>query len=238
MKETRSFLVISVSLIFGMASSAFAQGFRIGAEAYKKGDFATALREFRLLAEKQSWRGMKAKTFLGFMSLHGHGVSQDHKEAVEWFRLAAKTGHIGAQYQLGKMYRLGLGVAQNDKTAIKWWKLSAEEGNADAQFSLGATYQLGQRAPRDYEEALKWHRLAAEQGNEDAQNSLGTMYGLGHGVIQDNIYAHMWFSLAALSGHKIAIKNQGLSANQMTTADISQAENLVRECIRKNYKVC
>ena len=85
---------------------------------------------------------------------------------------------------------------------------------------------------------MKWFRLAAEQGNEDAQSSLGTMYGLGQGVIQDNIYAHMWFSLAALSGHKIAIKNQGLSANQMTAADISEAENLVRGCNRKNYKGC
>jgi len=63
MKETRRRLVIIVSLIFGMPSSAFAQDFRMGLEAYEKGDHATALREFRPLAETQSWYGTSAKIY-------------------------------------------------------------------------------------------------------------------------------------------------------------------------------
>jgi len=60
----------------------------------------------------------------------GNGVSQDHKEPVKWFRLAAETGHSGASNSLAMMYEQGLGVAQNDKTAMKWWKLSAEQSYA------------------------------------------------------------------------------------------------------------
>ena len=83
----------------------------------------------------------------------------------------------------------------------------------------------------------EWTRLA-EQGNAAAHYELGMMYAKGQGVIQDNIYAHMWMNIAASSAIKNAIKNKKIIANQMTSAEISEAENLARECIAKNYKEC
>ena len=85
---------------------------------------------------------------------------------------------------------------------------------------------------------MKWYRLAAEQGNADAQTALGLMYDNGTGVIQDNAYAHMWFNINVSSGNKDAVKNRDLLAKQMTPADISAAQKLVRECVRKKYKGC
>jgi hypothetical protein len=64
------------------------------------------------------------------------------------------------------------------------------------------------------------------------------MYGTGQGVIQDNVYAHMWWNIAASSGDKDAIGNRDIVAKGMTPADISTAQNLARECVRKNYKGC
>lgn len=52
---------------------------------------------------------------------------------MKWYRLAAKQGHVDAQFNLGWMYSKGQGVPQDNKTAVKWWKLAAEQGDAEAQ---------------------------------------------------------------------------------------------------------
>ncbi len=85
---------------------------------------------------------------------------------------------------------------------------------------------------------MKWYTLAAEQGYALAQTNLGAMYYNGHGVLQDNVYAHMWFNIAASSGNESGIKNRDIVAKKMTTADISAAQDLARECVRKEYKGC
>ena len=49
----------------------------------QKGDLATALREWRPLAEQGD---AKAQYNLGVMYDNGKGVTQDYKEAVKWYR--------------------------------------------------------------------------------------------------------------------------------------------------------
>ena len=60
----------------------------------------------------------------------------------------------------------------------------------------------------------------------------------GQGVIQDNVYAHMWGNIAASNGDENGGKLRDIVAKGMTPADISTAQNLARECVRKNYKGC
>jgi TPR repeat protein len=38
------------------------------------------------------------------MYYEGEGVTQNHAEAVKWYRLAAEQGHFGAQFTLGDVY--------------------------------------------------------------------------------------------------------------------------------------
>jgi hypothetical protein len=64
------------------------------------------------------------------------------------------------------------------------------------------------------------------------------MYATGQGVIQDNVYAHMWCNIAASNGSKNAKKGKDILAKQMTPQDISKAQDLTRECVKKNYKDC
>ena len=59
------------------------------------------------------------------MYVKGEGVPKDYKTALKWFKLAAKQGDAGAQYNLGVMYEKGQGVPQDDKTAMKWYSLAA-----------------------------------------------------------------------------------------------------------------
>jgi len=136
------------------------------------------------------------------------------------------------------MYGNGLGVPQDYMQAAKWYTKSAEQGNAGAQYNLALMYYKGQGVPQDYKQAVKWFTKAAEQGDADSQYNLALMYYNGQGVPQDNVYAHMWLNLAAADGKENASKYRDILAKEMTTADISKAQSLARECLKKNYKGC
>jgi TPR repeat protein len=99
-------------------------------------------------------------------------------------------------------------------------------------------YDNGYGVPQDYKTAMKWYRFAAEQGNAFAQSNLGGMYGNGTGVLQDYVRAYMWWNIAASSGDKDAVKNRDIVAKRMNSTDISAAQKLARECVRKKYKGC
>ena len=81
----------------------------------------------------------------------------------------------------------------------------------------------------DYATALREWRPLARQGVAQAQYNLGLMYGKGQGVPQDYVLAHLWFNLAAAQGNEVASKNRDIIAENMTPADISEAQKLARE---------
>src|SRR5438034_5667631 len=78
------------TLAWGAATLAWAEAdFQKGLAAYKAGDFATALKEWRPLAEQ----GLaKAQHNLGVIYYNGHGVPPNYAEALRWYRLAAEQG--------------------------------------------------------------------------------------------------------------------------------------------------
>jgi Sel1 repeat len=173
--------------------------------------------------------------YLGTMYARSMGVPED-AEALTWYRLAAADGNAAAQLTLGVMYDHGEGVPQNFAEAMKWYRLAADQGLADAQLDLGLMYARGEGVVQDYAEAMKWYHLAADQGLAEAQYSVGTMYARGEGVSQDYVRAHMWFNLAVSQypasekeKRDEAVKARDSIAVQMTSAQISTAENLARE---------
>lgn len=60
-----------------------------GAEAYERGDYATALKEWRPLAEQGN---AGAQTLLGLIYDNGYGVPQDFVQAHMWWNLTAAQG--------------------------------------------------------------------------------------------------------------------------------------------------
>ena len=205
--------------------------FNPGVAAYKQGDYATAVRQWRPLAEQGYG---DAQYNLGNLYRDGRGVPQDYAEAVKWYSKAAEQGNAEAQYNLGLMYRKGRGVPWDDAEALQWYRKAAEQGYAKAQHNLGVMYRKGRGVPQDDAEAVKWYSKAAEQGDAFAQFNLAFMYKNGQGVPQDYAQAHMWYNLAASSfppGAKRdkAVKNRGIVAEKMTPAQISEAEKLARE---------
>ncbi len=156
---------VAVALLIVVTASRAWADFQAGVEAYERGDYATALTEFRPLAQRGDAR---AQNNLGVMYAEGQGVPQDDAEAVRWFRRAAVQGNASAQFNLGFMYREGRGVPQDDAEAVRWFRRAAEQGNASAQFNLGFMYREGRGVPQDSVQAHLWFSLAADHGYENA----------------------------------------------------------------------
>ena len=53
-----------------------------------------------------------------------------------------------------------------------------------------------------------------------------------------NVYAHMWWNIAASKGNENAAKNRDMVAEKMTPSQLEKAQDLARECVKKNYKDC
>jgi hypothetical protein len=133
--------------------------FMAGWAAFQSGDYATALRKWRPLAEHGH---VKAQHNIGSMYLLGEGVPKDYTKAEKWTRKAAEQGRAVSQYNLGWMYDNGLGVPQDYAEAVKWYRLAAAQGNAKAMNNIGLFYQNGFDVPRDLAKAYAWYSLSAD----------------------------------------------------------------------------
>ncbi len=73
-----------------VAAPAWSADLEAGWQAYLRGDYATALKEWRPLAEQGI---AKAQSSLGLMYEYGEGVPQDDVQAYMWLSLAAAQGN-------------------------------------------------------------------------------------------------------------------------------------------------
>ena len=151
----------------------------------------------------QAARGdARASFLLGAAYASGNAVARDDKEAVYWFRNAAKKGLAEAQYNLAIMYATGsAGVKHNAATAAKWHQKAAKQGLAEAQYNLGTMYGTGRGVERDDALAAKWLRKAADQGMVEAVYNLAVLYEHGQGVPQDRKQALSRYQQAADAGY-------------------------------------
>ena len=156
---------LTLALLLAGAGLIVNADFDEGSDAYEKGDYATALREWQPLAEQGD---SNAQYNLGVMYAKGEGVLQDYKAAAQWYRRAAEQGNAVAQFNLGVMYDQGKGVPQDDKAAVQWYRRAAEQGDSYAQYNLGLMYAQGQGVPQDDVYGHMWTNIAASGGAKNA----------------------------------------------------------------------
>jgi len=179
-----------------------------GLAAAKRGDYSTAIRLWRPLAEQGHAR---AQLGLGLCYATGNGMAKDVAEAVRWFQRSAEQGYADAQYFLGLAYHDGKGVPRDYAEAARWYRKAADQGDAQAQLTLGFAYADGQGVSQDYAEAARWYRKAADQGDAQAQLTLGVAYSTGKGAPQDSVEAMRWIRMAADQGNATAQYGLGLA---------------------------
>ena len=129
--------------------------------------FAESLSDIREKADKGD---AAAQNSLGVIYQNGlKGVTEDQREAFEWFKKSAEQGDADGQSNLGFMYSAGRGVAKSDPEGAKWLLKAAEQGQMYAQFNIGKCYRDGTGVPKDDAEAYKWFLLSAAQDNTAAK---------------------------------------------------------------------
>ncbi len=215
-----------VGLVFMLAAPVLA-GFQEGGDAYERGDYETAFKEWLPLTRKGDSAAQYNIGFLYHFNCHKIFSSDEfdcyakvHKEealryepevrrheeeALRWYFLAAENGDSDAQNLIGKAYELGrYGLPVRREEAVRWYKLAfegylslAEKGKAKAQHAIGDMYRKGTGVPQDFAKAIHWYTLAADQGHAWAQYELGRLYFSVKGVKQDFVQAYKWLNLAA-----------------------------------------
>src|SRR5829696_2562401 len=75
--------------------------FRAGADAAAKGDFATAMNEWKTAAAVGD---VEAQYNLGALLLSGKAGATDIPGGIRWIEKAASQGHAEAAYSLGMMF--------------------------------------------------------------------------------------------------------------------------------------
>ncbi|MEW5902747.1 MAG: tetratricopeptide repeat protein [Pseudomonadota bacterium] len=169
--------------------------------AMEKKDYATAMKEWRALADKGN---ADAQFHVGQMLGLGLGVEIDNKAAIAWYQKAAQQKHDVAAYSLSLAYTQGVGVAEDKAAALEWLKTSAALGFARAQNDMGDRYYYGNQVPQSYQEAMAWYRKAADQNLAAAQYNIGYLLANGEGVTANPDEASKWYLKAAEQGHELA----------------------------------
>ena len=90
MRKLTATVSLTLAVLLGVTGCQ-TTSFKRGLTAYKSGDYATALREWKPLARQGD---ANAQNKLGYMHHRGFGVPKDYKTAVKWYRLAAEQGHL------------------------------------------------------------------------------------------------------------------------------------------------
>lgn len=126
----RVVLIVSTLLVIAGASAAGpAEDTQAAYAAYRRGDYAAAMKLFRRAADEGNG---EAANNIGAMYFSGQGVPYDDVEAAKWFRRAAELGDANAQRNLGNSYRGGQGVPRDDVLALVWFNLAIDSGHPKA----------------------------------------------------------------------------------------------------------
>jgi len=155
----RRFGTMSIAASGAVPGPATAGPLESARAAMLRGDYATAIKLLRPLADQGD---ASAQGCLGLIYAD-RGVLQDEVQAVAWFRKAAGQGDVGAQFGLGLMYINGRGVPQDFVEAAALFREAADQGDAGSQFNLGLMYIEGQGVPRDQIQAHKWLNLSTSR---------------------------------------------------------------------------
>ena len=167
-------------------------------------------------------------------------------EDFKSLKALAENGDARAQLEAGNCLRWGYGGVEKDlKATVAWYLKAAEQGHPGAQFNLGTAYMSGSGVKENQEEAIKWWRRAAEKSDAMSQAQLGKLYWKGGPVPKDKVRAFAWFSLAARNGAMEGmldiiegdLPDKAQIDQAMTPEQITKAQALIKEMIKKNPKL-
>jgi len=162
----------SIAPLFGLAlmlgsATAFAD-VKDGVDAWGRGDFETAINEWRGPAEKGD---ADAQFNLGQAYKLGRGVPQDLGQAEKWYKRAVDQGHLQA------IDNYGLILFQDNRRteALPYLQESVQRGEPRAQYIMGTGHFNGDFVEKDWIKAYALMTRASAQELPQATSNLAQM---------------------------------------------------------------
>lgn len=161
-------VLVGLALAGAMLSTAAGADVKAGVDAWARGDWATAVREWQ---QPGAAGDADAQFNLGQAYKLGRGVPMDMAQAERWYALAAQQGHRQAEDNYGLI------LFQNGKRAdaVKWLEKSSLRGEARSQFVLGTMLFNGDSVPKDWRRAYALMTRASSAGLPQASSTLAEM---------------------------------------------------------------
>jgi len=101
MKKMTATICLTIAVLLGSVGNSESADFQRSLSAHDRGDYATALREWKPLAEQG--HATAQYNNLGLMYAEGQGVPKNNETAVKWYRLAAEQGDAAAQHEMKRI---------------------------------------------------------------------------------------------------------------------------------------
>lgn len=163
----RAKLFLGTAALLLLGQPAFAD-VKAGVDAWTRGDFARAVKEWREPAAKGD---PDAQFNLAQAYKLGRGVPADPAQAEQWYAKAAAQGHPQA------VTNYGLALFQNGRRqeAAKWLEQASARGEARAQFVLGTMLFNGDAVTKDWVRAYALMTRASSSGLPQASQTLAQM---------------------------------------------------------------
>jgi uncharacterized protein len=177
-----------------------------------------------------------AKMALAEAYEQGQNTAIDLVKAAKWYREAALTGNVEAQFRLAKLVSKGAPGLNADKaTAIKLLQTAAKLGHAPSENLLGLMLQNGDGIAKDEKAAVGWYRKAADQNLATAETNLGIMYLKGLGTERNLDEAFKLFDRAAKEGDGWAMNNLGgmYEMGWGTSKNLDKAKEYYNQAVAK-----
>jgi len=159
--------LLALPLTIGLSFPAMADT-KKGVDAWGRGDFQTAIGEWRGPAASGD---ADAQFNLAQAYKLGRGVPRDLREAERWYKKASDQGHI----QASDNYGLILFQNQRRNEALPYLQKSAERGEPRSQYVLGTGHFNGDFVQKDWIKAYALMTRASAQGLSQATSNMAQM---------------------------------------------------------------
>ena len=126
----RPVFLLTFIFLFLTDSSTNAADYARGMHAVLNGDYLTAYKEWKPLADKNE---ATPQFQLGWLYEKGLGVNLNYDMAAHWYLRAAEQGYAYAQTALGRLYMDGRGINRNVIRAYMWFSIAAGLWDPDAK---------------------------------------------------------------------------------------------------------
>ncbi len=221
------FLSLFLSFIIFSVNAGFSEGL----DAMRKGDYKTAIFNFKQSLKEEgieSFKPMLSK-YLAMAYFHApEGIDDDYKLAFKSYLSASEKFDSGVMLRLGNMYYVGRGVKQDYVQARQYLEKSIKYKQSEsALWLLGKIHLHGYGVKQDFDIAKDYFEKADAINSANARFELAHIYEYGKGVAVNIPRAQSYYEAAAQQGdtdaqYKLDVLT-GKIANQGRNLDFEKA---------------